>query len=104
MGMKPTTPIITLLGTITSKRVTLERLQAERSLNVKDLKSAAAALCQILRDILNAAYKRACNSNFRGELSSFAKGDFVRMSRDEFIAGEKLSLRWQGPRGVVKSL
>lgn len=65
---------------------------------------AIAALDMMLRDTLEAAREHAHNMNSRGESPDFAKGDFVLMARDNFPAGEKLSIHWRGPRRVVEAL
>lgn len=35
---------------------------------------------------------------------NFSEGDFVLVARSDFHAGEKLALRWRGPRRLVKAL
>lgn len=39
----------------------------------------------------------------KGRLSGFTEGDFVLIAKDKFHKGEKLCLRWRGPRRIVKS-
>lgn len=37
-------------------------------------------------------------------LPKFSEGDYVLVAREDFSAGEKLALRWRGPRRVVKAV
>ena len=40
----------------------------------------------------------------RGQLANFMEGDYVLVAREDFHEGEKLCLRWCGPRRVIKAL
>lgn len=48
--------------------------------------------------------QRVRNARNRGELSNFQEGDFVPVARDDFHKGEKLFVRWRGPRRATKCL
>lgn len=104
MGMDPTSPISTFLRTATSKPVTLTKVQEERLLNMSDLQQSVENLHPLVQETLASARDRGRKASARGKLPNFAEGDFVLMAREDFTAGEKLSLRWRGPRRVVKAL
>ena len=40
----------------------------------------------------------------RGDLPNFTEGDYVLVAREDFFAGEKLAVRWRGPRRIIKAL
>lgn len=42
--------------------------------------------------------------NSKGTLPNFADGDFVLIARNDFIDGEKLSLRWYSPLRIFKAM
>lgn len=44
------------------------------------------------------------NGRHRGELANLREGDFVLVAREYFHQGEKLCLRWRGPRHVTQCL
>jgi hypothetical protein len=46
----------------------------------------------------------AHNKAVRVQVANFDVGDFVRVAKREFEAGDKLTLKWRGPRRVVKVL
>lgn len=40
----------------------------------------------------------------RSALPNFTEGDYVLVARNDFTAKEKLSLRWRGPRRIIKAI
>lgn len=48
--------------------------------------------------------ERIRDARCKGQLASSSEGDYVLVAREDFFEGEKLCLRWCGPRRVVKAL
>lgn len=48
--------------------------------------------------------KRAREHISRGRLPNFVEGDYVLVAKEELLNGEKICLRWRGPRRIMKSL
>jgi len=103
-GQTPTPPIATFIRRATHQPVTLKQAQRERCLNLKELQATVADLHPIVKEKLMGNRERSRKAASRGQLPNFSEGDFVLVAREEFFAGEKLSLRWRGPRRVVKCL
>lgn len=63
---------------------------------------------QQLHPLVNAAVRRnrqqKRTSRVKETLPNYSEGEFVLVARDVFTTDEKLSLRWQGPRRIVKAL
>lgn len=68
------------------------------------LKEGLAALHRMVHYTLKAARERARDATSRGDLPNFVEGYFVLKAREDFTAGEKLSLHWRGPRLFVQAL
>lgn len=47
---------------------------------------------------------RSRKAREKGDLANFVEGDYVLVAREEFHEGEKLCLRWRGPRRVTKAM
>ena len=104
MGLNPTPPITTFLRTTTVTPLTLTLLQQERLLNIKALQASVADLHPIVDTSVRTNRERSRSAASRGQSANFSEGDFVLLAREEFFAGEKLALRWGGPRQIVKAL
>lgn len=103
-GLNPTPPISTFIRTSTCATVALSELQRERALNISILQSKMADLHPIVQGSVQSGREKTRKTMSRGVLPKFSEGDFVLVARDDFTAGEKLSLRWRGPRRVIKAL
>lgn len=103
-GMDASPPIATFYRSITSTTISISDLQSERAFNVEALRSKIAQLHPVVQDALKSNRERIRDSRSRGSLPNFTEGDFVLVARDDFTAGEKLSLRWRGPRRVIRSI
>ncbi len=57
----------------------------------------------LVHNTLQSNRHRARQSASRGELPRFAEGDYVLVAREDFSEREKLTLRWRGPRRVIKA-
>lgn len=104
MGREPSSPITTFLRSSIVKPITVEELQLEQALNVETLKGLMAEINPKVWDTVEANRARYRATLHRGKLPTFTEGDYVLVARDEFFAGEKLALRWRGPRRIVKAI
>jgi len=103
-GMEPSPPIATFLRTVTTKPVTLSEVQRERAINTEALTARVAELHPLVEETVRNNRQKSRDSASRGTLPNFEEGDFVLFAREEFFAGEKLALRWRGPRRIIKAL
>ena len=84
-----------------SNAITVDELQHERCLNVDRLRTTLSELHLVVQNAVQANRSRNRKSQSRGMLPKFSGGDFVLVAREDFSAGEKLALRWRGPRRVL---
>lgn len=84
--------------------MTLSEIKQESLLKATSLQAKIVDLHHLVQESLQAGRDRHLKSMFRGVLPNFMEGDFVLVERDNFISGEKRSLRWRGPRRVIKGL
>ena len=103
-GQQPTPPISTFLRSTTGKPVTVKDVQRERCFHIQNILKASEKLHPVVKDAISENRERSRRAASRGELPNFEEGDYVLVAREEFFAGEKLALRWRGPRQVVKVL
>ncbi len=76
----------------------------ERSLNIWAAKEILENLHPLVEDALEENRKRGRLCASKGIPANFTEGDFVLVAREDMSAGEKLALRWRGPRRVLKAL
>lgn len=103
-GLDSSPPIATFIRSSTTTPMTISDVARERAVNLYALQTKIAELHPLVQESLESSRKRIRESSSRGKLPKFAEGDFVLVARDDFTAGEKLSLRWRGPRRVVKAV
>lgn len=103
-GLKPTPPISAIVRTATSTTIEVSNIYKERLINIQALLDLCAEIHPTIQSDLQANRKRAREQASRGKLANFTEGDFVLVARSEFNKGEKLALRWRGPRRVIKAL
>lgn len=103
-GRPSSTPISTFLRVDDSVPQTLSDTQREKCLNMQALVKEMDDLHPVVEESLTKQRERMRNARHRGELANFQEGDFVLVARDDFHKGEKLCLRWRGPRRVIKCL
>lgn len=101
-GMAATPPIATFYRAQTSAPVTVSDLVHERALNVDMLCDLVGQLRPIIQDAVQKNRQQGRDVASKGSLPNFTKGDYVLVAREDFHAGEKLCLRWRGPRRVLK--
>ena len=104
LGREATPPIRTFLRSKTLRPVTLSEAQAERAFNVKDLIKIRDEIHPLVQQSLSSHREQSRAAASKGKLPNFEEGDFVLVARDEYGAGDKLLLRWRGPRRVTKAL
>ena len=104
MGCDPTPPVLTFLRSSTTTPVTVTEAQRESALNVEELVRLCADLHQRVQSALAKHRKQSREAMSKGRLPNFTEGDYVLVARSDFHAGEKLCLRWRGPRQVRKAL
>lgn len=103
-GMDPSPPISTFFKTHTSSSVTITDLQLERALSIEELQKRVGELHPVIDTALQRHRARGRENSSKGILPNFSTGDFVLVAREDFSSGEKLSLRWRGPRRVVRAI
>lgn len=103
-GFQPTPPINTFYRSAKSNAVTITELQAERALKVTELVQRAAGPHPVVQGPLQNRRAHERENASRGRLSNFDVGDYVLIASADFHAGDKLELRWRGPRRVVKAV
>ena len=103
-GLEPTPPISTFLRSSTADTVSVDDIRLETLINIESLKDLVATLHPVVQVSVANNRQRARDAMGRGELPNFTEGDFVLVAREDFTAGEKLSLRWRGPRRVIKAI
>ena len=103
-GAQPTPPIATFIRTTTTKPMSISDIQKDRTLNIDSLKTFIADLHPIVQSAVSTNRSRGREAAGRGQLPNFTEGDYVLVARDDLTAGEKLSLRWRGPRRIIKAI
>jgi len=103
-GMKAQTPIATFMRASTGLPVTLTDAQRDRALNIAALHREVGELHPMVQQTVRTNRARHRDSASRGKLANFEEGDYVLVAREDFHAGEKLALRWRGPRRIIKTL
>ena len=88
----------------TNAPVSFSGVLAERVANVRKLQEKLAELHPVVQNYLQDYRKKSREAVKRGALPKFTEGDFVLVARSDFHAGEKLALRWRGPRRIIKAL
>jgi len=104
IGAPASTAISTFLRHQTGRLVSISDAAKEKTLNLEKVKAIVDNIRETVSTTLADNRTRKRNANSRGALPNFIEGDFVLLARDEFTAGEKLCLRWRGPRRVTKAV
>ena len=104
MGQEPSTPIKTFMHSSTIESVTLTDLQHESAMNVEDLLKACEDLHPRVQATLQKNRAQQRDKMSSGRLPNFHEEDYVLVARNDFHAGEKLFLRWRGPRRITRAM
>lgn len=84
--------------------MTVSEIQQKRLINADALKVKVSELHPVVQDSLQLSRELSRQAASRGELPNFCDGNFVLVAPKDFHAGEKLLLRWRGPRKIVKEI
>lgn len=99
-----TPPIKTYYRSATSQPLTISDLATECAVNVKALTEKMAEIHPFIHQKLTNERHRVQVTASGGRVPDFVLGDYVLVARADFSAGEKLALRWRGPRCLVKEV
>jgi hypothetical protein len=103
-GLPASTPLLSITPNPTSQSLPLTDIRARQLLEIESLQSAVE---NVHKQVYDAAQARRDQQRRRqlGKRSvrvvNFALGDFVLVAKSDFRVGEKLTLRWRGPKRVV---
>ena len=103
-GLPPSSPVSTFKRSCTGKIVSVSDARTELERNLTSVQDRLAELHPVVQMSLKEHRERARKAASRGVPAGFSEGDYVLIAREDFSAGEKLCLRWRGPRRVVKAL
>lgn len=103
-GMKPTPPISNFIRSSTSSTVSVSDMERDCSLNISFLQVKIAEFHPVVQDSGQSGPDKIRNGASRGAVPNSMEIDSVLVARDCLTAIEKLSLRWRGPRRVIKAL
>lgn len=103
-GLKPRQPINTFIRSDTAQVITVEQATMERLKNMTELINTMDNLHPVVQTSLQNNRERLRQHMSKGKMPNFEEGDFVLVARDNFHKGEKLCLRWRGPRRVIKAV
>lgn len=104
LGMDPTSPLSSLKRSKTCSVTDNSAEMKEIEQNMTSTKEIIKELLPIIKDELQLNRKLSREAASRGIPAKFTEGDFVLVALEEFFKGEKLALRWRGPRRVVKGV
>lgn len=103
-GRPPSPPISTFLQSADSAPVTISAAQRERSFNLDLVVREMDELHPLVEKSLTQQRNRMRVARQKGDLANFREGDYVLVAREQFHEGEKLCLRWRGPRRVTSCM
>lgn len=99
--MTPSSPVSVFLLAFNGDIMSISDAQRERTLNIDGMQRVLNEMHPLVEQSLMKNRELARAAQSRGQLPNFAIGDFVLIAKDTFKSGEKLSLRWSGPRRIV---
>ena len=71
--------------------------------NIRALQDRMDELHPLVQKALQSHRDNSRRAASKGRLPNFTEGDFVLVAQDSYKAGEKLALRWRGPRRVIQA-
>jgi hypothetical protein len=96
-----------IVNTSTGETCTLSEIRAEQLLQMESLRDSIHAVHNKATEAASSrrASKREKSTHARAATAAnFDIGDFVLVARRETNSGEKLTLRWRGPKRIVATL
>jgi hypothetical protein len=106
-GLAADTPLLCLENTDMPTTESLAQLRAQQLVNIELLRTSLDEVHKHVVDTTqrNCATARQSHANKREvKLVNFDIGDFFLVAKRDFHLGDKLTLRWRGPRRVVGAL
>jgi RNase H-like domain found in reverse transcriptase/Integrase zinc binding domain/Integrase core domain len=106
-GLPPTTPLLAVMNSQSTSSQTLEFVRAKQLINVDQTQASLEAVHKTVRDSTSsnrASARRTKNSPSHVTAPNFSTGDYVLVAKREFASGEKLTVRWRGPRRILQPL
>ena len=101
MGTEPGSPLSCFRRSTNSKLLGLSPKIRSTAFDLDTVKSMLYELHPVIECTLKHKRDMALKAASKGQLANFDLGDFVLVARSEFSKGQKLALRWCGPRRVV---
>lgn len=98
------TPINTFIRKSTASPVYMEGLYNERRTEIEKLRTMVLGIRESVHNALQKNRERSRKNLSTGKLPRFTEGDYVLVARTEFPSGEKISLRWRGPRRILRPI
>ena len=84
--------------------ITVTSAQLERVNHIEKLIESMDKLRPLVQASLATNRQRLREHMSEGLIPNFEEGDFVLVARNNFHHGEKLCLRWRGPRRIIKAM
>lgn len=103
-GMEPYKPISTFIRFETVESVTVSNIDRERLLNITNLQRNIEERYYMVNNAVHHNRSRNLRIVSKVRLPKFPEGYSILLPKDDFIAGEKLSIRRREPKRVVKVL
>lgn len=100
-GLEPSPPVSTFKRSATDTIISVDEAVNERLQNMSTVQDLLSELHPIVANTLEKNRQRARTAASKGTLPNFVEGDYVLVAREEFSKGEKIALRWRGPRRIV---
>jgi hypothetical protein len=103
-GLQPDSPLRAIARADTTETLALDAARAQQIISIESIKAGLDALH---KEAQATARKRRddsrarINAQSRRLAANFDIGEFVLVAKREFAAGDKLTVRWRGPRCVV---
>lgn len=97
-GRYASTPIFTFLRNSDAQLVTVTISQRKNAINIQTIIKTMDELHPLVDQCVSKQRLRNRSCRNKGELATLRKGDYVLFARETFHEGEKLCLRWRGPR------
>jgi hypothetical protein len=106
-GQKADSPLRSVISSFSGTTLSSTDIRARQLLNIEQLRDSIEGLHKAARDA--SATRRAKSRDHQHHRSgvkspNFDIGDYVLIAKREFHAGEKLTLRWRGPRRIISAL
>jgi Integrase core domain len=106
-GLPASSPLLALVSEDQAKPATLTEIEAQRALHLETIRPALDAIHKRCLDSAAAhrtSWRSKRNSKRGTSPPKFDVGDFVLIAQRDTQSINKLSLRWRGPRRIVRVL